>query len=254
MKGKLSTFVLVFVAGIFCATGLKAQEGLKLGFAAVPQTTWLLNDQDLEVAQDVYSYKTTYGMAFGPTFGYDFNEYLGFRIQALYSAQGQKWTDLNGEDDLVTHTQRLNYLKAPLLINFNTGLSRRKLALNVALGYQANFLINARYRNDDQSYTPDEALFDDITEYPTQYQRYSWWDHGPVAQIGVNIKLTYNVVANIAIRGDYGLTDAENKSAAYKQWIFGVPEDVTFYDATRGKTSNLTGGLHFGLTYTFSSY
>ena len=254
MKGKLSAILLVFVAGIFSATGLKAQEGLKLGFAAVPQNTWLLNQQDIDAAQDQYSFKTTYGMAFGPTFGYDFNEYLGFRLQGLYSAQGQKWTSINGVDDLVTHTQRLNYIKTPLLVQFNSGLSRRKLAVVVALGYQANFLVSARYRNDDQSYTPDEALFDNVTEYPTNYQRFNWLDHGPVAQVGVNIKLTYNVVANIHVRGDYGLNDAENKNSAYKLWTFGIPEDVTFYPTDRPKTSNLTGGLVFGLTYTFSSY
>ena len=254
MKGKLSAILLVIVAGIFSATNVQAQEGLKLGFAAVPQNTWLLNQQDIDAAQDVYSFKTTFGMAFGPTFGYDFNDYIGFRLQALYSAQGQKWTNINTVGDEVTNTQRLNYLKAPIMFNFNTGLSRRKLALNVGLGYQASFLISARYRNDDQSYTPDEALFDNITDYPTNFQRYSWLDHGPVAQIGLNIKLTYNVEANIAVRGDYSLADIENKNAAYKLWTNGIPEDVTFYNSERGSTANLTGGLVFGLTYTFSSY
>ncbi len=253
MKGKLSILVLVFVTGMFSVNDLKGQAGLKLGFSGGPQSTWLLNKQDMEAALDAFTYKSTYGMAFCPFFGYDLNDYFGFRIQALYSAQGQKWQNINSSGDEVNHTQRLNYLKAPILFNFSTGLSRRKLALNVAVGYQASFLINARYRNDDQSYTPDEALFDNITGYPTQYQRFSWWDHGPVAQIGVNIKLTYNVVANIHIRGDYGLTDAENKNTTYERWTFGVPEEVFFFPPDRSKTSNLTGGLHFGLTYTFSS-
>jgi len=254
MKGKLSTLLLVIVAGIFSATGLKAQEGLKLGFAAVPQNTWLLNQQDQEAALDQYDYKTTFGMAFGPTFGYDFSEYIGFRIQGLYSAQGQQWENINDAGDVVLNTQRLNYLKTPLMVNYTTGTSRAKVAFSIGMGYQASFLINARYRNDDQSYTPDEALFDNITNYPTNYQRFNWLDHGPVAQIGVDIKLTYNVVANLQLRGDYSIADVENKNAAYKEWVNGIPRDVTFYDQERGTTSNLTTGLVFGLTYTFSSY
>ena len=254
MKGKLSAIVLVLVAGLFAFQCADAQEGLKLGFVALPQTTWMLNQQDIEAPLDQFEYKTTFGMAAGPSFGYNFSDKLGFRINALYSAQGQSYKNLNADDEVVTHTRRLNYLKTPLLLGFNTNTEFNKLVFSFAVGYQASFLISANYRNDDQSYTPDEALFDDITDYPTNYQRFSWLDHGPVVDLGLDIKLTYSVMANIHLRADYGLGDAENKNASYKFWQFGVPEDVTFYDAERGVTTNLTGGLVFGLTYTFSSY
>ena len=79
-------------------------------------------------------------------------------------------------------------------------------------------------------------------------------DYGPVAEIGVDIKLTYNVMANIHLRADYGLSDAENKDAAYKFWDFGIPEDVRYWDETRPVTNNMTAGLVFGLTYTFTTY
>jgi hypothetical protein len=103
-------------------------------------------------------------------------------------------------------------------------------------------------------YTPDELLWNDITDYPTTYQRFSWLDYGPVADIGLDIKLKYNVMANIHVRADYSLSDAENKNAAYRQWTFGVPDDVLFYPDDRGATNNFTAGLVFGLTYTFTTY
>ncbi len=254
MKGKFFSIALVIVAALITTAPLKAQEGLKLGFVALPQTTWMLNQQDIEAPQDEFTFKTTYGMAAGPTFGYNFNDYFGFRLNALYSAQGQRYTSINANEDLVTHTRRLNYLKTPLFVSVNTGTEFRKFVFSFAAGYQANFLIGARYSNDDQSYTPDQGLFDNVTDYPTTYNRYSWIDHGPVVDFGLDIKLTYSVFANIHLRADYSITDAEDKNASYKFWTNGIPEDVTFYPTDRGMTNNLNAGVAFGLTYTFSSY
>ena len=254
MKGKFFATTLVIVATLFVTGSLKAQEGLKLGFVALPQTTWMLNQQDMEAPQDQFNYETTFGMAFGPTFGYNFNDNFGFRLNALYSAQGQRYTSVNAREELVTHTRRINYLKTPLMVSANTGTEFRKFVFSFAAGYQAGFLIGARYYNDDQSFTPDQGLADDVTDYPTTFQRYSWIDHGPVVDFGLDIKLTYCVFANIHFRADYSISDAEDKNAAYKLWSNGVPEDVTFYPSSRSATNNLTGGLSIGLTYTFSSY
>lgn len=254
MKGKFFSTTLVIVAFLFLAPSLRAQEGLKLGFVALPQTTWMLNQQDIDAPQDEFDFKTTYGMAFGPTFGYNFNDHFGFRLNALYSAQGQSYTSINANDEVVTHSRRLDYIKTPLLLSVNTGTEFRKFVFSFAAGYQANFLFRARYRNDDQSYTPDQGLFDNVTDYPTTYNRYSWLDHGPVVDFGLDIKLTYSVFANIHIRADYSLSDAEDKNSSYKLWSAGIPEDVTIYPGDRGVTNNLNGGISIGLTYTFSSY
>lgn len=254
MKGKLTALLLILVAGTMFHSSLQAQEGLKLGFVAIPQSTWMLNQQDMEAAIDQFDYQLTWGMAAGPMVGYNFSDKFGVRTNILYSAQGQRYQAENSEGTVINHVRRLNYLKTPLLVGFNTGTEFNKLVFSFHAGYQANFLINANYRNDDESYTPDEALADDITDYPTNYQRYSWFNHGPVVDFGLDIKLTYNVMANIHLRGDYTISDVENKNAAYKFWQFGTPEDVTFYPSDRGITNNLTGGLVIGLTYTFSSY
>lgn len=254
MKGLARAFLVLLVVGGFASSKVMAQKGLKLGLIALPHTTWMLNQDDLDAAQDIFTYKTTFGMAAGPSVGYNFGDGIGFRLNFLYSAQGQRWTNENSRGDVVTNTQRLHYLKVPLLLSFNTGTEFNKLIFSFQAGFQANVLMRARYYNDDESYTPDEALLDNVTDFPTTYERFSWLDYGPVAQIGLDIKLTYNIMANIALRGDYSIADAENKNAAYKFWSRGIPEDVTYWDAKRPMTNNLTGGVVFGLTYTFTSY
>lgn len=254
MKGKLTALILTLVAGMFSTSSLFAQEGLKMGIVAIPQSTWMINQQDMEAPLDQFDYQLSWGMAAGAMVGYNFNDHLGFRLNFLYSAQGQRYQAKNSLDSTINHVRRLNYLKVPLMIGFNTGTEFNKLVFSFHAGYQANVLINANYRNDDESYTPDEALWDDVTDYPTNYQRYSWLAHGPVVDFGLDIKLTYNVMANIHLRGDYTISDVENKNSAYKLWTNGIPDDVTFYPSDRGITNNLNAGLMIGLTYTFSSY
>jgi hypothetical protein len=253
MKGAFR-IVLVLLVVMGASQVAMGQKGLKLGVIALPQSTWMLNSDDMSVPQDVFKYKKTYGMAAGPMVGYNFGDGIGFRLNFLYSAQGQRFTNINSEGTLVTHTRRLNYLKVPLFLSFNTGTEFNKLVFAVNLGFQANFLLRARYYNDDQSYTPDEVLFGNIRDYPSTYKQYSLFNYGPVADIGLDIKLAYNIMANVHVRGDYTLSDAENKNAAYKLYTNGIPDDVRIWSETRAITNNMNVGLMLGLTYTFTTY
>lgn len=244
--------LLVMLSGSSLAFG---QKGLKLGVVALPQTSWMLNKDDQAVPQDEFKYKTTYGMAAGPLFGYNFWDGIGVKVNFIYSAQGQKYTNLNSEGTLVTHTRRLNYMKIPLFLSFNTGTEFNKVILAADLGFQVNFLLRARYYNDDQSYTPDEILFNpNVKDYPSTYKQYALFGYGPVASVGLDIKLAYNIMGNIRLRGDYSLTDAENKDAAYKLYTHGIPDDIRVWNEARAVTNNLTGGIMIGLTYTFTEY
>lgn len=253
MKGYFRALLAVTLM-IGAMGSLQAQKGIKIGVVALPQTSWMLNSDDMEAPQDQFSYKTTFGMAAGPSFGYNFTDGFGFRMNFLFSSQGQRYKNINSEGTEVNHFRRLSYFKVPLFLSFNTRTDYTKLIFSANLGFQASVLTRAKYTNDDESYTPDEALLDNVTNYPTTYQRYAPFDFGPTASIGLDIKLTYNVMANIHLRGDYSLADAENKNAAYKFWSAGVPDDVRYYPESRPVTTNLTGGIMFGLTYTITSY
>lgn len=255
MKG-ISRVVLGLLTIVFASGAVFGQKGLKLGLVALPQTTWMLNKDDMSVPQDEFKYKTTFGMSAGPSVGYNFGDGLGFRLNFIYSAEGQKYSNLNQEGTLVNHTRRLDYMKIPLFFSLNSGTEIHKVIFALDLGFQASFLMRARYYNDDQSYTPDEALANNpnVTDYPNSYKRYSVFNYGPVASAGIDIKLAYNIMGNIRVRGDYTLSDVENKNAAYKLYTNGIPDDIRIWDETRPETKNFTGGLMFGLTYTFTTY
>lgn len=250
MNSKLSRFFLACLLCTLFSGAAFGQKGLKLGLIALPQTTWMLNSDDQAAPLDQFTYKTTFGMAAGPTFGYNFGENVGFRMNLLYSVQGQRYENKNSEGDWVEHTRRLHYLKAPIMVGFNTGGSYSKVMFSMYAGFQASMLTHARYYNDDQSYTPDETLYGNVTDYPSTYRQYSLIDYGPVADIGLDIKLTYNVQANLRIRGDYGLNDAERKNATYKLTEYGIPTSQPIYSQDRPATTNITGGIAVGLTYT----
>jgi hypothetical protein len=55
----------------------------------------MLNSDDMEAPQDQFSYKTTFGMAAGPSFGYNFTDGFGFRMNFLFSSQGQRFKNIN---------------------------------------------------------------------------------------------------------------------------------------------------------------
>lgn len=254
MKG-ISRAVLGLLIVITASGAVFGQKGLKLGVVALPQTTWMLNKDDMDVPQDQFKYKTTFGMSAGPSVGYNFGDGVGFKLNFVYSAEGQKFTNFNSEGTLVNHTRRLNYMKIPLFFTLNSGTEIHKVIFALDLGFQVNFLMRARYYNDDQSYTPDDILYNpNVRDYPSSYKQYSLFNYGPVAAAGVDIKLAYNIMGNIRLRGDYTLGDVENKNSAYKLYTNGIPDDVRVWSETRPITSNLTGGLMFGLTYTFTTY
>lgn len=252
MKG-FRRLIIGLVVGLAGSMGVFGQKGIKMGMLVLPQRTWMLNRDDQAAPQDQFNYKSTHGMAAGLMVGYNFRDGVGFRLNPIYSAQGQKHTNLNQEDSLITHTRRLNYLKVPLFISFNTGTANSKLIFVADLGLQANFLLSARYYNDDKSYRPDDILFNpNVKDYPSPYKQYAHFGFGPVASAGVGIKLGENVMANISIRGDYQLSDAENKDARYSLYTAGTPEEVKFYGADRPATHNLAAGIMLGITYTFT--
>ena len=231
---------------------VQAQKGLKIGFFALPQNTWLSNSDDWSAAKDVFTHKVTFGMAAGGTFGYNFTQHLGVRSNFIYSLQGQRWQSKNAKLDIVTHNKRMHYFKVPIMIGFNTNTKLSKIIFSMYGGFQGGLLVRARYYNDDQSYVPDVELFSDIIDWPSDYRQHQWYDYGPVGEIGVDVKLTYNVMANVRIRADYSLVDAENKNVTYRQIENGIPVVRKFYPETRPVTTNMTGGILFGVTWTLT--
>jgi hypothetical protein len=154
----------------------------------------------------------------------------------------------------VNNTRKLGYLKVPLMFCLNTNTDHAKVVYMFQAGFQASLLCAARYYNDDEGYTPDPNLDPNITNYPTTKQTYKWLDYGPVVQTGIDVKLAYSLMASLHVRGDYSLSDAENKNVTYRETEFGITNTKFYWDQNRAVTNNLNVGILLGVTYTFSPY
>lgn len=253
MKRNTRYLIALAALALWVGPNVKAQEGLKIGFNILPQNTWMLNKDEMDLPVDRFKYKTTFGMAAGPFIGYNISDGLGFRLGFMYSVQGQRSSE-DFDSVIVNTTRKLHYLKMPLTLGFNTGTEFNKVIFFFHAGFQVGLLTHAATTDDDERYTPDELLDPRIQDYPTTYETYNYWDYGPVLQTGIDIKLAYNVMANIHVRGDYSLADAEYKGQTYRLTTNGITNTIGYWDANRAATQHITGGIMLGVTYTFTAY
>lgn len=61
----------------------------------------------------------TNGYGFGATLGFNFTDHVGIQVEAIYSAIGQKYTEVDVERKI-----NLKYINVPLLLSINTGKSK----------------------------------------------------------------------------------------------------------------------------------
>ncbi len=61
----------------------------------------------------------TNGYGFGATLGYNFTDHIGIQVEGIYSAIGQKYTEVDVERKV-----NLKYVNVPLLLSINTGKSK----------------------------------------------------------------------------------------------------------------------------------
>ena len=242
---------------VMCLLGggtLYAQQGLKLGAFVLPQNSMLLNADDSSLPTDAFQYELLGGMAGGLVLGYNPIEYFGIRLNVLYSQQGGKHSVRSGVETRDHYVTRLEYLKIPLMIGFNTGYTNNKLIFSLYGGVQAGFLNHAYTYNNSVAYeAPLPSIY---TGFPTARARYAAFDLSAVGDIGVDVVLTYNMVLNLHLRGDYSLQDAEDKMATFRITEGGATRDQKYWEWARGatknaETRNFTTGLLIGVTYTF---
>lgn len=243
-----AVFLLISAGSVF------GQKGLKLGGFVVPQAVFLFNADDLGQPEDVYRQELLGGMATGVNFGYNFNDYVGFRVNLLYSSQGGKYSDRRDVVLRNNYVRRQSYIKLPLMLGFNSNPDR-KVAFVFFGGAQVGLLTRAYSYNDNPAY--ELPLSDNINKFPTEYQTYQTLHYSVVGDVGTDIKLApRNFVLNLRIRGDYGLIDSENKDASFLLSTGGLTREQNYWEWVRGATANaetfsLNIGFLIGLTYTF---
>ncbi|MDX2284138.1 MAG: outer membrane beta-barrel protein [Bacteroidia bacterium] len=246
-------FLLTLI--LLAALSVQAQKGLKLGAFVQPQFVYLYNADDLNLDLDQYRPEPLWGMSGGVTFGYHFNRFIGFRLQGMYSQQGGSYSSRRSVSGRTTYVTRLEYLKVPLMLGFNTNPDNRKTVFALYGGIQANLLTRAFTYNDNPVIAL--PLPENITDFPSTYATYRAATYSIVGETGIDVKLPPdNFVLNIRLRADYELTDTENKDASFRLTQGGTTTRQNYWTWARGisrdaETFGLTAGLVIGVTYTF---
>lgn len=233
---------------------VQAQKGWKLGGFFLPQAVNLYNPHDFDLPSSRYEWEPLAGMAVGVQTGYHFNNVFGFRLNVLYSQEGDRYSAIAGTPSArYNFTNRLEYVQVPLLLTLNTNPVLSKWTFAVSAGAQANLLVAAYEYNDVQQVLP--VVPEEVISLPSVRNRYADLTYSAVGEIGTDVKVAYKTTLNLGLRLVYGLSDAENKEASVRVRSNGVSQSLPYWEYSRGLerddvTRHANVGLRIGITYT----
>ncbi len=249
----------LFVAGLMACTLLPTTsfaQGFDFGLKTVIQTSALLNTVDqaagaeLDVSQKV-------GVAYGIGAGYSFNKRMGVELDLLLSADGESYKGVVANIDptkpdvfcdnikalatlnKITFTGNytadvvLDYLKIPILFRL-TGVNTKKIYFGLFAGPQVNLLTSVKYKINGQ----DATLSGANASLSDMYKKTTL---DAILGVGAGFNVSEKFAITAHLRLDYGLGDAENKSATVN--------GTDYYGSGRPATHNASGGLMIGLNY-----
>lgn len=231
---------------------LLGQQGFRAGAFALPQAVWMLNADDQDQPVEVYDQQWLAGMSGGVSLGYVHPLNIGLQLNIIYAQQGNRYTRLNAANEEVTEVSRLEYVKIPLMVGYQ--YETVKATFSAYAGVQTNVLTRAwRYNDNEEFENPLEEL---VLDAPTAYQSYETVDFNYVADLGMDVKLDYNLMFNLRLRGEYSINDAENKDAFVRTLDEGEIVTVPYWEfvragSPRAVTKNLAAGILIGITYLF---
>lgn len=235
---KSRNFLVLFVLALMFTAPAFAQKGLEVGVRIIPQSVWIINDDDA-ARGDGLDYTRTWGMAYGVQAGYNFLDFLGLQTGLLVSSQGQKYVH-DGSAGFETSQVKLNYLKIPILLKVNSSPDAGAQFVATA-GVQMGILTNAKYYTDDEEVNITGLLGNDIS----YKDLFSSGDLAAVFSLGARFRVSDSFNLGLSFRGDYSLSDIENKEFQ----IAGIK----YYPEDRAKSANLTGGIMIEANYILGS-
>jgi hypothetical protein len=253
---KKTKLLLFPVLMCLLASPALGQKGLKLGAFLQPQASVLYNDYDQSLDEDDYRLGILDGIGAGLSLGYDFNDYIGFRLQGIYSLQGGKYTNRRDINTRNTYVTRLEYLKVPLMLHFNSNPTNRKAVFVFEAGAQLGLLTRAWEYNDNPAFDP--GIPSNFSNFPTTKETFVPYTVSLVGGIGFDVRLNYDLQMNLRLMGDYTLQDVEDKDQTYRVSQNGNTVDAKYWEWARDITRNaetygITGGLLIGVTWMFSN-
>jgi hypothetical protein len=237
---------------------LPAQSGLKVGIFGVPHYSYLFNGDDNSLPPQQYQLESMPVMSGGISLGLGLGNYFGIRFSPTYAQQGGKYSAQTGltDEDITVFTERLDYVKLPLMIGLNTSPLRRKFIFSVYLGASANLLTSVKSFNNNPLLaiqpTPGQVVL------PQPIDRYRSLVWSMMGETGFDIQLPpENFMLNLRVRADYAFTDAENKGVLVRVQQGGTVRSERYWQYIRGvntrndETIGINVGLLIGVTYNF---
>ncbi len=231
MKQGTQLLLLFFV--FFLTAPVFAQKGLEVGVRVIPQSVWIINDDDAGRGAGL-DYTRTWGMAYGLNIGYNFLNSLGIQTGVLLSGQGQKYVG-DGSSGFETAQTKLNYLKIPIMLKFNSDPESSVHFVGTA-GIQIGLLTGAKYFSDDEEVDLNILGY----EYKDAYKKS---DLSAAFSLGTRFRVTDSFNLGVSLRADYSLGDIEDKDFT----VLGIPA----WGVDRAPSTNLTGGIMIEANYVF---
>lgn len=241
-------FLFTVLIGGLAVQGF-SQNGLRLSAYMLPQAVLLYNADDADLSEEVFKHEIQGGMAGGVSVGYVLGN-IGAKLGLIYSQQGGKYSFQGSDDAEVNVVTRLEYVKIPLTVGYQSRI-QRKVGIFAHAGAQLGILTQAKTYNDNTDF--QAPLSPNITSYPTLFEAYEDIDISLVGEVGVQVRLAYNLMADFHVRADFSLQDVENKEATFLLTDAGETQEINFWENQRGRnrgdTRNITAGLSIGITY-----
>ncbi|HRG67245.1 MAG: PorT family protein [Saprospiraceae bacterium] len=212
-----NTFFFSFLIALLCHQNAVGQRFF-IGANAALQSSWIFCSTDFDEG-GLLDFESTIKQAFGIYTGYQFTPKFALESGAIYSFQGQHY--VTEGNSLANYKTDLEYLKIPLLFNYQTDPSK-KFSIISQIGFQFSLLLNAessRY----QVFGPYSPKLEDVKDF------YSSLPIDLVLGFGVQMNFK-NYAVRLLIRPDYSLTDIEKTDkkpglrAPSSNFTFGLPQ------------------------------
>ena len=139
---------------------------------------------------------STNGFTGGATMNYRFLDFLGFSVDALYSAEGAKYV-VDFDQSKIKYITRLTYLRVPVLLNAYLGKEDAPIRAKIMLGPAIGFLLDAKSDLDVNGFS---------AEFDMNKSDFKSTDFGAIAGAGIDFVLTDRTILNLDGRYYFGAT------------------------------------------------
>lgn len=166
----------------------------------------------------------TNGYGFGAVLGYNFTDHVGIQVEAIYSAIGQKYTEVDVERKI-----NLKYINVPLLLSLNTGKSK-VVNFNLVGGPQIGISVGSNiFTSNNGAGNSNAVLAVKKGDLGVAY--------GAGLDFGINSERTIRI--GLGFRGVQGLFDISDNNATLST------DGYYLLDRSKVKTYAVYAGLSF---------